>query len=99
VKPAVFHPKARAELDKEVEYYQARRPGLGLDFAAEIRRAVRRIRRFPGIGAPYKQTNYRKLVVPRFPFNVFYLVQPDHVWIAAVAHQKRRPDYWAGRVP
>jgi hypothetical protein len=35
----------------------------------------------------------------RFPFNIFYLPGESEIVIVAVAHQKRRPDYWFSRVP
>jgi plasmid stabilization system protein ParE len=33
----------------------------------------------------------RKLVLQRFPFNIFYLPGESEIVIVAVAHQKRRP--------
>jgi hypothetical protein len=29
---------------------------------------------------------------------LFYAHEPDEVLVVAVAHQKRRPDYWRSRV-
>jgi plasmid stabilization system protein ParE len=39
----------------------------------------------------------RRLVLQRFPYNVFYRVGAEAIVIVAVAHQKRRPAYWAAR--
>ena len=34
----------------------------------------------------------------KFPYNVVYLLDPDAVFIIAVAHQSRHPDYWLRRL-
>jgi hypothetical protein len=34
----------------------------------------------------------------RFPFSVVYLDDPELIAIIAVAHTKRRPGYWKGRL-
>ena len=34
----------------------------------------------------------------RFPFRIVYELQPDRIWIMAVAHLSRRPGYWARRL-
>ena len=47
--------------------------------------------------ALYKNTTFRKHVLKRFSFNLFYQELDEFIWIAALAHQKRRPDYWIDR--
>jgi hypothetical protein len=41
----------------------------------------------------------RKHRLRRFPYTIHYAVLHDAIWIAAVAHQRRRPGYWAVRRP
>lgn len=97
MKPLVFHSAATAELEAAVEFYGSRRRGLGRAFLAEVQRTTARIRRFSDIGAPYKETGLRHCVLRRFPYIVCYLELPEAIWIAAVAHGNRKPDYWRGR--
>ena len=33
-----------------------------------------------------------------FPYAVDFLKKPEHLWIVAVMHMKRRPGYWRGRL-
>jgi hypothetical protein len=40
----------------------------------------------------------RKAGLRRFPFHVIYRIEPMQIVILAIAHQRRRPAYWAGRV-
>ena len=42
--------------------------------------------------------NTRRVLVQGFPFSVVYRDEASGIVIFAVAHQSRRPDYWAARV-
>ena len=94
MKPIIIHSKARAELEESIAYYEQQKTGLGLALQSAIEKAIGRIQQNPQIGAPYKTTEY---VVLRFPYVVFYVALEEDVWIVAIAHGKRRPDYWRRR--
>ena len=97
MKPALYHRDAAAELEEAVAYYEERNRGLGLDFLTVVNDTVLGIRQNPELGARYKNTRLRHLVVRRFPYVLFYREYDDVIWIAAVAHGRRRPDYWTRR--
>lgn len=97
MKPTIFHDDAQAEFDVAIAYYEEQDKGLGLRFHVEVERAVEIIERHPQIGSPYKSTGFRQYVLGRFPHIIFYLELDDMIWIAAVAHRKRKPDYWKRR--
>jgi toxin ParE1/3/4 len=99
MKPVTFHPEAEAELEAASDYYDDQRAGLGAEFEAEVQEAVERVARMPQAFPLHGSTGLRKCVVPRFPYTVFFVELEDSVWIAAVAHQRRRPDYWSHRTP
>ncbi len=99
MKPLVYSPEARAELEEAAFHYEERREGLGTDFQAEIEAAEARIRRNPLLYPVYNDEGFRKCLVHRFPYTIYYLELEDRIWIAAIAHQKRRPGYWRGRDP
>ena len=40
----------------------------------------------------------RRKVMQRFPYNLLHTVDPDVLFIVAIAHQKRRPEYWLKRL-
>lgn len=40
---------------------------------------------------------YRRVLMQRFPFAVYYEIAEDQIRIIAVAHQRRLPGYWKGR--
>lgn len=92
-----FHPAAKSELLDAQAYYEDRAVGLGDEFGEEVEELVRRVVRNPRIGAPHKATGLRHARVRRFPYVLFYLESGQTLWIVAVAHGKRRPDYWSRR--
>ena len=96
MKQAIFHPEARHELTESVSFYEARYAGLGLRFLAAVETTTGRIEEQPDAGSPL-EGGYRKWIVAGFPFNVIYRVWDDYVYLVAVAHHRRRPDYWRDR--
>ena len=99
MKPVRFHPEAEAELLAAVIYYEDQRPGLGVDLRQEVEAAVGLVQKSPQVFAARPADDLRKCPVRRFPYAVYYLDLDAEIWIAAVAHGKRRPGYWAGRSP
>ncbi|HEU5117317.1 MAG TPA: hypothetical protein VFT74_11690, partial [Isosphaeraceae bacterium] len=56
-----------------------------------------RIRATPQLFAVFDDRGSRKMRFSRFPYTVYFAELDDVIWIAAVAHQKRRPSYWIDR--
>jgi toxin ParE1/3/4 len=90
-------PAALAELKDTAAFYTARADArLGLAFVAEFERAANLVLANPEIGRIFRP-DARRFVMRRFPYNVIYQVASGELRILAVAHQSRRPGYWAGR--
>ena len=97
MKRVVYHRLAAKELVKSSASYETARPLLGDRFLDAVALALLLAQRRPALGLPGKDgTRSRK--VRRFPYRLVYLEQPGQLWIIAVAHQSRRPDYWLRRV-
>ena len=94
--PVVLRPEARAEFDDAFNWYEQRRPGLGVDFVAQIQEVFDRISTTP---ERYGQIfhDIRRVVVQRFPYAVFYQVEPQRVVVLAVFHSRRDPQIWQVR--
>jgi len=91
-------PAAEAELSAAATWYESRCVGLGVDFVASVDSAFERLAQTPEAYPVWRSGRpYRRLVLERFPFVIFFRVLPDEVEVVAVAHAKRRPGYWLGR--
>ena len=88
---------ARAEFLAAMDWYEGEAPGLGAEFLDEVTRAAERIVAFPDHGSPHLRST-KRLVLPRFPFDVVYLPDTNPVVIVAVAHHRRSPGYWKDRI-
>lgn len=93
----VFIEPASLELDDAIEYYNLQSPGLGKKFLDEVLETIEIISRFPQLWA-CNTKNTRKAVLRKFPFNLIYTKLEDEIYIIAVAHQNREPEYWIDRI-
>jgi plasmid stabilization system protein ParE len=71
---------------------------LGADLIAAVDEALDDIADAPTAHPPWQvHAAFRRRLVRRFPYLVFYVVASDHVRVVAIAHAKRRPGYWRDR--
>lgn len=92
----LFSSEARDEFAEAERYYEEQSPGLGARFRDEVRVAIRRVRTW-SLSNPIERGDIRRLILTRFPYKLLYSIEPDHLYVLAVAHQHRRPSYWLGR--
>ena len=88
---------AQQELDEAVIHYNGELPGLGDAFVLETVAAIDRIRRFPEAWQPLGK-EIRRCRLRRFPYGLIYARDRDEILILAVAHTRRKPDYWRDRL-
>jgi plasmid stabilization system protein ParE len=95
-----LHPDAEAEYRAAAEWYDDDYPGRGDRFVDQVEASFARVREAPR-SFPFwrRRRDVRACVVPRFPFTVFFVAEPEGVMVYAVAHDKRRPGYWQRRIP
>jgi plasmid stabilization system protein ParE len=92
----LLEPEARADLAEAFDWYENQRLGLGSEFLAEVARVLESIERNPQeYGIIQGQT--RRALVRRFPYAVFYIIDPDLVAVTAVMHGRRDPRRWQER--
>lgn len=92
----VFSPEARLEFDEAERYYRLQLSGLELKWREEIRNALRRLRAWP-LAFPVERGDIRRVLLRRFPYKLLYSIETEHLYVIAVAHQHRMPNYWFGR--
>ena len=83
-------------------WYETQRVGLGTEFLGAVDNAVARIAENLRLGSLVPGVSdraIRRRAVSRFPYHVVYMDLSDRLQILAVAHDRRRPGYWVGRLP
>ncbi|MGL4550350.1 MAG: type II toxin-antitoxin system RelE/ParE family toxin [Gemmataceae bacterium] len=94
----VMAPEAEADIAEAYAWYEARRVGLGEDFLTSVDACIQRIRRLPESNAKVHE-DYRRGLVRRFPFAVFYEFAGEAVTVYCVFHTSRDPEKWRARLP
>ena len=92
-----FAEVASNELVDARDWYEQQQTGLGLRFKDAVHGAAQRIARTPLL-FPVDLGDVRRYVLNRFPYTLRYVLRGDEVWVVAVSHHHRRPDYWAERI-
>lgn len=93
-----FHPEAEVEHLESVAYYEERQPGLGASYLAEFESALEQVCEAPGRYPIEQRPDIRRIRLPRFPFTVLFREFGGVVQVLAIAHHRRRPLYWLGRL-
>jgi plasmid stabilization system protein ParE len=92
----IFDPEARSELLVAIKYYEDCQRGLGRRFRLLVESAIQKIVEAPLIYRILKAP-FRRYLIQKFPYSIVYAIEPDHIRIIAVAHNKRKPGYWSNR--
>jgi len=92
-----FHPAAVDELSAAFDWYLERSPAAASSFLDQFEQAISRLMKSPDTWPRHKHGT-RRYILRLFPFQVIYLVGRDTIEVVAVAHDKRKPGYWAPRV-
>jgi toxin ParE1/3/4 len=92
-----FHPDAIEEAWLAARWYRERSPIAARRFVSELNEVIDKIVEAPQRW-PHSPRGTRKIKLPCFPFLVIYREVQGAVLILAVAHGRRRPDYWKNRL-
>jgi toxin ParE1/3/4 len=95
------HEAAERELLSAARWYDQRQSGLGERFLDDYQAAVARIIAAPASYSRLETLRTRRDIhrcfLNRFPYYVAYELLNDQIVILAIAHTKRRPNYWIRR--
>ena len=94
--PVSFLPAARQDAIDTRSWYEDRQSGLGAMFSASLVAAVERLRAAP-LSYPQVIGPVRRVILQRFPYAVYFRVQPDEIIVLAV-HGRQDPGHWQKRV-
>lgn len=92
-----FHPAAEAEFLESVGYYESKVSGLGEAFITEFEALATLIGESPKAWRVEFEPDIRSVPFQRFPLSIVYRETAEGFQVLAVAHHRRRPQYWLGR--
>lgn len=95
-------PEADEELEVETERYERASLGTGRRFFRHVRDVLDRLvgqpRLYGYVDPPVRGREVRAAPLRPFDFHLVYEVRPDEILVIAVAHNRRMPNYWRGRL-
>lgn len=89
----IISDSAKAEVLHAARYYEDEVEGLGKTFVSYVENSISEIENFP-LASRVVRKDFRRFLVPRFPYGVIYRVEESTIFVAAIMHLKRKPFYW-----
>ena len=96
MKPVLFSATAEADVEEAFQWYEAQRPGLGAAFRHALDVAVAVVESMPESYAILHR-NTRRVLVPKFPYGLYYRVMDENILVVGCIHAKRHPRVWRSR--
>jgi plasmid stabilization system protein ParE len=93
----ILRPEAEAEVEEAYRWYEKQSAGLGTEFLRVVDAVMEAIRRQPEL-YPVKYKSARQVVVRRFPYCIYYIIQPDGgIEVISCFHTSKNPRRWRSR--
>ena len=82
--------RAKEDIELAFQWYERQRRGLGFEFLDCIEISLNSVLRYPEM---YEKchSNYRRCIIRRFPFSVFYTVEEEGIVIHSVFDNRQDP--------
>jgi len=94
----VFLVAAEQDLQDAYNWVAEHRPSKENSFLIDVESRLEHLKSFPLIGRLYRG-RYRRLLIPRYPFGIFYVVESDRIVIHAIFDLRRSPEKLRERLP
>jgi toxin ParE1/3/4 len=95
-------PEARDEIQAAAAWYEEKRSGLGDEFLDAVEVALSSIGaaplQFAKLETNRTRRDMRRALLKRFPYLIVFELRDDECLAVAVAHGRRRPNYWRKRL-
>ena len=88
--------EAEAEFADAIARYESIESGLGVRLKEEVKSAIAWISARSGLPR-IRPKGYRRVNLRIFPYYIAYMIHADEIWVLAVAHAARLPEYWITR--
>lgn len=93
MRTVIFTSFAKSQYREAHNWYETAQAGLGEQFANQVDDALLRVRRNP---AQFKiaAKQYRRVLLKRFPYEMFFEFNNEQVIIYSVFHTSQNPERW-----
>ncbi|MDC7681899.1 type II toxin-antitoxin system RelE/ParE family toxin [Asticcacaulis sp. BYS171W] len=91
-----FTPVARLEVMAASRWYAAKNSELALRFNRHVTEELQKICRNPQRYAEVRP-GIRRAHLPDFPYNLYYWLDSDILFVIAILHTRRDPSIWQNR--
>lgn len=93
----IIAPETGGDIAEAFAWYEAQRAGLGEEFLSCVDACIEAICRLPRMNAVIHE-EYRRGLVRRFPYAVFYEYRDGTVTVYCIFHTSRDPLKWRRRL-
>ncbi len=93
----VIRPAAESDIEDAFRWYEEQRSGLGAEFLVAVEASLAAIEREPELHPVFYRRG-RRVLLRRFPYSLFYIIQPKSVDVVGCLHTRRHPRRWASRL-
>jgi plasmid stabilization system protein ParE len=93
----IIAPEAALDIEEAYSWYERQRTGLGEEFLNCVDACMSAICRTPEIHEKVHE-DYRRGLVRRFPYSIFYEYAGDTVTVYCIFHTARDPAKWRQRL-
>ncbi len=76
--PLLIRFEAEEDIDEACRWYEDQQVGLGTEFIKVLEGAFAKIGTSPEM-YPLVYRNVRRLLIPKFPYAIFYIVEPEAI--------------------
>jgi hypothetical protein len=98
MRAARFAAFAQSQYLEAHRWYEALQAGLGEQFSDQVNEAIKRMESNPGqFKIAAKQ--YRRALLKRFPYEMFFEFDDDHIIVYSVFHTSQNPRRWEAQLP
>lgn len=94
----ILHEAAEEEMADAISWYESKEQGLGTRLRREIEAAISKIQQRPNSYQLVKGSKVRRILIDKFPYSIFYIIDEDQIFVISVFHTSRNPLIWHDRV-
>jgi toxin ParE1/3/4 len=88
--------EARADIEEAIARLAGISPQLPVRFAIELERVYSLILEYPEM-YPRVYKTFRRALLRKFPYSMFYVIEPEVILIVGIVHQARDESTWKRR--